>query len=289
MSQVKKTILKDLFPLREKGKYFRKYDFGLVLIIGGGQFYSGSPAFSAMAAYQTGADMTRIISPRRAADIIAGFSPEMATYPLEGDYLNGAHLSFLLAQTESAKAVSRGNVAVIIGGGAGRSKETKETICEYLSQIDVPAVLDASAIHAVGENPEVIKGKPFLLTPHSYEFFLLTKKEVYQLETEEQKIIVKEQAIRLGTTILLKGGPDIISDGSEIAWNRGGSPYMSVGGTGDALAGICGALMARGISPFLAGQAGSLIVGMAGEKAGDKLKEGLLATEVIKEIAGVLH
>ena len=289
MNQVRKSILKELFPLREKGKYFRKYDFGLVLIIGGGQFYSGSPALSAMAACQTGVDMTRIISPRRAADIIAGFSPEMATYPLEGDYLNKTHLPFSLAQTESAKTVSRGNVAVIIGGGAGRSEETKETILEYLSQIDVPAVLDAAAIHAAGENPEVIRGKPFLLTPHTYEFFVLTKEEVYQLDPGKQEKLVKEQAAKLGTTILLKTMPDIISDGKETVYNKGGSPYMSVGGTGDALAGICGALMARGVSPFLAGQAGSLIIGMAGEKAGEKLKEGLLATEVIKEIAGVLH
>jgi len=289
MIEIKKSILKDLFPLREKGKYRRKYDFGLVLVIGGGEFYTGSPALSAMAAFQAGCDMTIVFSPKRAADIVASFSPDLAAFPLEGDHLEEKHLPTLLAQTEAAKAVSRGNVAVVIGGGAGRSEETQKTIFDYLSQIDIPAVIDASAIHAIGERPEMIKGKPFLITPHTFEFFVLTKREIYQLSYEEKVKAVQEEAARLETTIFLKEKPDIISDGKEVALNRSGSPYMSVGGTGDVLAGVCGALLSRGISPFLAAQAAAYINGRAGEKAAEKFKEGLLATSVISEIASVLH
>lgn len=284
-----KEILKGLFPEREKGKYFRKYDFGLLLVIGGGEFYSGSPALSAMAALKTGCDMTQVISPKRAADIIASFSPNLAALPLAGDRLEEKHLPTLLSMTQSAKAVSRGNVAVVIGGGAGRSEETKKTIVQYLSEIDIPAVIDAAAIHAVGENPEIIKGKPFLITPHTFEFFVLTKREIYKLSHEEKQKAVQEEAARLETTILLKEKPDIVSNGQEIALNKIGSPYMSVGGTGDTLAGICGALMARGINGFTAAQAGLFIVCQAGQAAAQKLKEGLTATDVIEAIPGVLH
>jgi NAD(P)H-hydrate epimerase len=63
---------------------------------------------------------------------------------------------------------------------------------------------------------------------------------------------------------------------------------MTVGGTGDALAGIAGALMSRGIEPFLAGQAASHINGKAGEIAGRKKKESLTATDLIEAIPEVL-
>lgn len=289
MKVISKAILKEIFKERTKDTYFRKYDFGLVLVIGGGDFYSGSPALSAMAALRTGCDMTQILAPKRAADIIASFSPDLAALPLEGKWLDKEDLATLVFMTESAKSVSRGNIAVVIGGGAGRSEETKETIIEYLSQIDIPAVIDASAIYAVAEKPEIIRDKPFLITPHSHEFYILTEKEIYELSHEEKQEIARAEAERLGTTILLKEKPDIITDGKEIVLNKRGTPYMSVGGTGDVLAGVCGALLSRRIEPFLAAQAGVLINCLAGELAAEKLKEELLATDVIEAIPYVLH
>ncbi len=289
MIQVDKKILKDIYEERKKGVYRRKYDFGLLLVIGGSEFYSGSPALSAMAAFNSGVDMVNIIAPKRAADIIASFSPDMAAYPLEGKWLEKKHLATLISMTESAKTVSRGNTAVVIGGGTGRSKETQEVILEYLERISIPAVIDADAIHALGKKPEIVSGRNFLITPHSYEFFVLTKREIYKLPYEEKIKAVKQEAERLQTTILLKEKPDIISNGKEVALNKTGSPYMSVGGTGDTLAGICGALLARGIDSFVAAQAAAFINGKAGEMAAQKMKEGLLATEVIKAIPEVLH
>jgi len=288
MKQITKDILKDIYKERPKDAYFPKYSFGFLLVIGGGEFYSGSPALSAMAAYNSGVDLVEILAPKRAADIIASFSPNMCTYPLDGKRLEKRHLATLLTFTLAAKERSKGKVAVVIGGGMGRSEETKETILEYLSQIDIPAVIDADAIHALNEKPEIIKGKPFLITPHTFEFFVLTKKAIYELPHQEKIKVVKEEAARLQTTILLKEKPDIISNGKEVALNKTGSPYMSVGGTGDALAGICGALLARRTELFEAAQAAAYISGKAGEIAAQRLKEGLLATEVIKAIPEVL-
>ncbi len=282
MIEVTKKILKEIYKPRPANA--KKYDFGLLLVIGGSEFYSGSPALSAMAAFRAGVDMVRIIAPKRAADIIAGFSPNLAAYPLKGDWLSKEHLADLLSMTEAAKAVSNGKCAVVIGGGAGRSSETQQVILEYLAQISVPAVIDADAIHALAANPPVVSGKPFLMTPHTYEFFVLTKKEVYQLPDEEKIKIVKAEASRLKTTILLKGATDIISDGKEVALSKTGSPLMSKGGTGDTLAGIAGALAARGIDLFKAGQAGAFINGLAGELAVKKFGESLMATDLIEAI-----
>jgi len=286
MIEVTKTILKNIYKKRPSD--VRKYDYGLLLVIGGSEFYSGSPALSALAAFKSGVDMVRIIAPKRAADIIASFTPDLAAYPLEGDWLKKDHLATLLTLTESAKAVSRGKAAVVIGGGMGRSEETQEAILEYLSQVSLPVVIDADAIHALGGNPEIIKGKPFLVTPHTYEFFVLTKKEIYQLPEEEKIKMVFQEAARLQTTILLKGPIDIISNGKEVALNKTGSPYLTAGGCGDTLAGICGALMARGVDPFTTGQAGAYINGLAGELAAKKLGEGMMAMDLIEAIPEVI-
>jgi len=287
MNIISKNILKNIYKPRPADS--KKYDFGILLVIGGSDFYSGSPALSGLAAFKSGVDMVRIIAPKRAADIIASFSPNLAAYPLEGKWLNREHLATLLSMTESAKTVARGNAAVVIGGGLGRSEETQETVLEYLSEVSLPVVIDADAIHAVGKTPEVISGKNFLVTPHSYEFFVLTGKEIQQLADEEKIKTVQEEAKRLKTTILLKGKLDIVSNGKEVIEGEMGSPFMTVGGTGDTLAGICGALMARGIDTFLAAQAGAYVNGKAGEIISQKLKDGFTATDLIEAIPEVLH
>ena len=291
MSKINKDILKKFYKPRKKGKYFRKYDFGFSLIIGGSEFYSGAPALSAMAALKSGVDRVRVVAPKRAADIIASFSPEMTTFSLDGKWFEKKHIGALLTIIESAKAVSRGNVSVVIGGGIGRSKQTQKAILEVMSKISVPMVIDADAIHALARNPLAVKGKQCIITPHSFEFFLLTGKKVYGLSQKEKIRIVKEEAARLGVIILLKDKPDIISDGKKVSLNEAGSPYMSVGGTGDVLAGICGALLARSqeFDPFLIVQAATYISGQAGALAAKELKESLTPTDVINAIPKVLH
>jgi len=286
MIEVTKDILKKIYKPRPRNS--KKYDFGLLIVIGGSDFYSGSPALSAMAAFKSGVDMVRIIAPKRAADIIASFSPNLAAYPLEGAYLTKKHLATLLSMTESAKVVARGNTAVVIGGGMGRSEETKRAILEYLEKVQVPVVIDADAIHALSEKPEIISGRNFLITPHTYEFFVLTGKEIYKLPEEEKIKMVCQEAARLQTTILLKGPTDIISDGKEVALNRTGCSLMTVGGMGDTLAGIAGALLARRVDLFSAGQAAAFVNGLAGESAGKKLGESVTATDLIDEIPNVL-
>ncbi len=282
MIEVTKDILKNIYKKRPIDA--KKYDFGLLVVIGGSEFYSGSPALAGLAGFKSGVDMVRIIAPKRAADIIASFTPDLAAYPLKGDWLTKEHLATLLTMVESAKAVSYGKTAVVIGGGIGRSAETQEVILEFLSQVSLPIVIDADAIYVLKANPKVVSGKLFLITPNVYEFFVLTGKKVYKLPDKEKIKIVQEEANRLQTTILLKGPTDIISNGKEIALNKIGSPYLTTGGCGDTLAGICGALLTRRGNIFEAAQAGAYINAKAGLLAAEKLGESLMATDLIEAI-----
>ncbi|MCK5661497.1 MAG: bifunctional ADP-dependent NAD(P)H-hydrate dehydratase/NAD(P)H-hydrate epimerase, partial [Methanosarcinales archaeon] len=86
---------------------------------------------------------------------------------------------------------------------------------------------------------------------------------------------------------LLKGRIDIISDGIMTRLNSTGNAGMTVGGTGDVLAGITGALFARH-DAFDAACLAAFINGKAGDMAYDKYGTGLVATDIIDEIAGVM-
>ena len=286
MEKIDKNILKKIYKKRI-GEY-HKYDAGLLIVIGGGQFYTGSPALAAFAAFRAGVDMVRILAPKRAADIIASISPNLAAYPLKGNWLDEEDLQTLISMSESAKIVSGGKTAVVIGGGVGRSEGTKQTLLNYLKKIEIKAVIDADGIYTIAKDIESIRGKNFIITPHLYEFYVLTKREVINLPLEKRIEAVREEAEKLGCVILLKGATDIISNGKETAINESGSPYMSVGGTGDTLAGIAAALLARGVNPFLSAKAAAFINGKAGEIAAKKLKASMTATDLIDYIPNVL-
>ena len=266
----------------------RKYDYGLMLVIGGSEYYSGAPALAALAGLKSGLDMVRVIAPGRAADIIASFSPAIACLGVEGSHIEKADASLLAMRTTAAKEVARGNVSVVIGSGLGRDEQTQEAIKEYLAHIDVPCVIDADALYAVGEQPDLLTGKPFVVTPHSHEFMVLTGKEIRELPEAEKGDMVQKEAARLQTTILFKANVDIASNGKETIENKTGTPYMTAGGTGDCLAGIIGALLARGISPLEAAAIGAYINGKAGELASKKMKDSLIATDLLEEIPHVI-
>ncbi|MFB6088395.1 MAG: NAD(P)H-hydrate dehydratase, partial [Candidatus Aenigmatarchaeota archaeon] len=129
-----------------------------------------------------------------------------------------------------------------------------------------------------------IEEKPFVITPHSFEYYVLTG-EKYD---KNNKGMVEEFAFDLGTTILLKSRQDVISDGNSISINRTGSKYMTAGGTGDTLAGIVGSLLAQGVEPYKAAQAGAYINGKAGKLVADEKKQGMIATDLVEKIPEVI-
>lgn len=286
MQKVSREILKQIYLPRPVNS--RKYDFGLLLVIGGGEFYTGSPALSAMAAFRAGVDMAQILAPKRAADIIASFSPNLAAFPLKGEWLDKENIAELIARAISAKMVSNGKTATVIGGGVGRSAQTQQALLEFLEETEGRVVVDADAIHALAKNPLAVKDNSAIITPNVYEFCVLTGQKVEDISQEEKIRIVQEQALKMNSVILLKGAVDVISDGKETVIDESGSPYMSVGGTGDTLAGICGAFLAMGFDPFLSAMAGSFINGKAGELSAKKFGPGMTAMDLIEEIPNVI-
>ncbi len=266
----------DLPPARDARSH--KGDNGKVLVIGGGAF-TGAPALAALAALRAGADWVTVAAPRSVAGAIAGFSPDLIVHSLSGTYLARDDI-------DTVNALVRKHDVTVIGMGLGRETETAEAVSEIIrSNPDARFVIDADALHALAM-PVQAGGTPPIITPHAGEFRMLGG--VVSADLDERCEQVMDFSARNRVVTLLKGDIDVISDGSAVRINQTGNPGMTVGGTGDVLAGAVGAIFAK-TDAIAAASAGALIVGTAGDLACVEYGYGLLATDVIECIPDAMR
>ncbi len=267
---VSSQIVKKVYKKREAWSH--KGEFGKLLVVGGSKLYSGSPAFNAMAAYRAGCDLVTIAAPERAANIAASFEPDIIAYPLKGNYIEKKHVKEIRKLMETSSAM-------VVGGGITKEKKALAAISAILKESKIPTVVDADGLYAVKKK----LGQKFLLTPHLHEFYVLSGGRPSRF-VNERLGKTKALAAKLSCTVLLKGHIDTISDGKQTATSATGNPYMTKGGMGDTLAGICGALLARGAGTFDAACCAAYINGLAGDIASKTFHEGLTASDTLWSI-----
>lgn len=250
-----------------------KGDFGRVLIIGGSQKYTGAPILAGLAALRAGADLVTLMGHERAMNAAAAQSPDLITIPLRGD-LDELQVGEILHEASHADAV-------LIGGGLPSSSFS--AIRQLVEEIDVPMVLDAAAIHAIGADLMEYDDKKIILTPHSGEFKSLTNDKLsHEVKDREQQ--VKYWAGKLGVAILSKGHVDLVSDGTRIETNMSGNPYMTVGGTGDVLAGYTVGLLSQKMDLVDAGITAAQKIGQAGDDLAEVKGPALIASDLLNSL-----
>ena len=126
------------------------------------------------------------------------------------------------------------------------------------------------------------------MTPNTGEYQVLTGKP-WPGSHKERATAARSLARQYSATVIVKGAEDFISDGTRTYVDHAGSPYMTKGGYGDLLAGVAGALLARGHAPFESAKAAAYIVGRAGEMVSKKLGESMLASDVLEMLPVVIH
>ncbi len=236
-----------------------KGDYGRLIVIGGSENFTGAPAFSALAATKCGTDLVYVASPTRTSEIIASYSPDLITIKLPGEHLNSRSLTELAPWLKTADAI-------VLGPGVGLHEETVETTRKLISEAEAlnkPLVLDADALKIFGRNRRRLKTAA-VLTPHAGEFAQVMQRKIspeLKLRQEATMQLAKET----GASVVLKGHIDVIADETRLKLNKTGNPYMTVGGTGDVLTGIIGALLAQHVEPFRASVAGAFLNGLAGD------------------------
>lgn len=264
----------DIQPFLTRPASSHKGDAGRVLIIGGGA-YSGAPALAALAALRAGADIATVAAPGNVSDIIASFSPNLIVRPLSGDRLAEKDIPVI-------SGLIKKHDVVVMGMGLGNDDSILEAVRRIIP-LCTKAVIDADALV-----PDILEAgyRDIIVTPHAGEMKRLSGVDVPEDE-KKKPTFVRDFAKAHKLTVLLKGKVDIISDGVEVRANRTGNAGMTVGGTGDVLAGLTGALFARH-DAFSAACAAAFINGAAGDLAFAQFGYGLLATDVIDHIPAVM-
>lgn len=262
------AYLQEVIKPRVQGAH--KGDYGRILVVGGSKEYVGAPALVGMAALASGADLVTIAAPEKVAWAINAISTNLITRKLDGEYLVPAHVDAIV------KMLPRFD-CVVIGNGLGEQKETIEAVKELFKKIvDKPIVVDADAFKAK------TVPKKAVLTPHSREFENSgLGKALSDLQKRKEAVLAAAKNLR--TTILLKGPVDVISDGKRLEENRTHNPEMTVGGTGDTLAGILATFLAQSQKPFESACAAAWVNGMAGDLC-LKRKRRVLASWMIEYI-----
>jgi len=252
---------------------------GRLLVVGGGPF-TGAPTFVGLAAYRIGVDVVHIATPTIAYEAIATHSPNLIVHPLAGS-------RFLKADVATVLEIASGVDAIVLGPGLGASDSTKEAIRQLIRSVNLPMVLDADALTAAGEDLSCLAGKGGIVTPHHREFETLSGAR-NPGELAGLLEAAKAFAQSTGFTVLLKGPTDVITDGVSYRFNKVHNVAMTVGGTGDSLAGICGGLLAKGVQPFLGARMAAFANGYAGNLAFEEMSYGMMTTDLIEKIPRVL-
>ena len=245
--------------------------FGRVLTVGGSQDYIGAPLLTAVSALRSGADLSILAAP---SSVLERINPDPNLIYLE---LGSEHY---LNRGDVKKLIEIRSDTLVVGNGLGTKKESAEAVKEILKKTEKLVVFDADALKLLKERDlKRYSNGRVILTPHRGEF------ETLFGERPESPDVVKEHAEETGTVILLKSPVDVVSDGIRVKLNNTGNAGLTVGGTGDVLAGIVGALACnQKTTLFNAASAAAFICGLAGDLCMKDKGYCYMATDVIEKI-----
>jgi ADP-dependent NAD(P)H-hydrate dehydratase / NAD(P)H-hydrate epimerase len=276
------------FPRRARAAH--KGDFGHVLVIGGSPGKTGAAVLAASGAFAAGAGLVTIATTTASLPlVVAAARPEVMTEGLTAASVGPLDRS----AAARALALAEARDAVVLGPGLGADPATQAFVREMIRECPVPIVIDADALNAISGDfgaDFVRRDRPAVLTPHPGEMARLlgsTAAEVQQSRLET----VRSAAAATGAVVVLKGQRTLIAhaDG-RVAVNPTGNPGMATAGTGDVLAGIVGALLARGTNAWTAATSAAYVHGAAGDEAARRLgEESLTASDVVAALPAALR
>lgn len=260
-----------------------KFTSGRVLVVGGSPGLTGAPSLAALAAARAGAGYVTACVPASLATVFDARLLEVMTLGLADE--DGAHSAAGVAPLAEAAAARGG--AVVLGPGLGRSEGAAAFARAVLDAVSLPIVLDADGLGAYSGALESLQGRAAVLTPHEGELARLLGCDAATVAASRLRC-AREAASRAGAVIVLKGDDTLVAapDGT-VAVSPGATPALASAGTGDVLAGVLAAMLAKGLEPFEAACAAVRLHALAGKYAARDRGEGLIASDVIEALPAV--
>lgn len=247
-----------------------KGTYGHVAVIAGSPGRSGAAVMSARGAHRTGAGLVTVMTDEETAKLIHIASAETMTY-------SGSDLQRFL----------HGKSAALLGPGLPDDDGAYENARAIASGIELPLVIDASALNAFASRTESInpRGLPRVITPHPGELARLLHADTKDINGD--RIGSAREAARLfNCVVILKGYQTLIAEpDGHVYVNPTGNPGMATGGMGDVLAGMIAAFLAREVDPVDAACAAVYLHGLAGDMLAEEMGDtGLLAMDLTDRI-----
>jgi hydroxyethylthiazole kinase-like uncharacterized protein yjeF len=193
-----------------------KYSRGVLGVITGSDAYPGAAVLGVEAALRTGVGMVRYLGDARSSDHVLRRRPEVVT-------ADGRVQAWLLGSGMDA---------------AQRDDATRRRLDDAIAQ-GLPLVLDAGALDLLpGASGHVV------ITPHYRELARVLDADPKDLAADPGGSAARA-ADRLGVTVLLKGHDTYVAspDGTRLVASSAPA-WTATAGTGDALGGVLGALVA---------------------------------------------
>ncbi|MCX6117366.1 MAG: NAD(P)H-hydrate dehydratase [Proteobacteria bacterium] len=259
--------LKDIGRLPNRPSDAHKGLFGHLLVIGGQRGMSGAASLSAQAALATGAGIVTIAAPDHSVDALAALCPEYMLMSLKGS----SEGQFSVGNGDLLRDRLGSFSTIAIGPGMGLGTGSDELIVWTYAKCPLPVVIDADAINCLAKQDSNLShsAQVRILTPHPKEFERLTG--VGSTDRNAQIQAALNYARSNGVIVVLKGHRTFVTDGVAGYVNETGNPGMAIGGMGDCLTGMIGALLAQKMSAFDAACLGVAWHGMSGDIALERL------------------
>ena len=265
---------------------------GHVLVLGGSEGLTGAAQLCALGALRAGAGLVTVGCPRGVlAEVKAGMPDIMALGLGRGEDWSAECMESLIPSLGRYDAV-------VIGPGLGRSKEATDFLARFPKAFDqafttgwaAPCIYDADALYHLAQNPGLMAELPedAVLTPHPGEMARLLGMGMGEVQAD--RVAAAHRFLATHPQVLtLKGAGTLVGQGELLHLSPIAAPNLAVGGSGDVLAGVIAALLARGVKPLHAACLGVFWHGLCGlALAQDFPGRGNLASEIAHTLPHVL-
>lgn len=200
--------------------------------------------------------------------------------------LVGEHITSLDYTLMQDEKLPLNTTAIACGMGLGKNFQ-RDRLSQLLCH-EIPMVLDADIFyHSIFLD---LIHKKMIITPHPKEFIhilkILNLAEISTAQLQDNRFKYAELfTLKFPhITLILKGANTIISSENKFYINPHGSAVLAKGGSGDILAGLCGALLAQGYSCLDAAIQASLAQTISASRV-NKNSYSLTAKDIIKGLS----